>query len=74
MAHTCNPSYLEGRDQEDQGPRPAWANSSQDSISTNKKLSVVLCVMVCACHSRYVGNVNRAIMVQVSLGIKVRQY
>jgi hypothetical protein len=27
MAHTYNPSYSEGRDQEDVGLRPAWANS-----------------------------------------------
>jgi hypothetical protein len=26
VAHTCNPSYLEGRDQEDQGLKPALAN------------------------------------------------
>jgi hypothetical protein len=28
----CNPSYSGGRDQEDQGSRPAWTNSSQDPI------------------------------------------
>jgi hypothetical protein len=28
VAHTCNSSYLGGRDQEDHGTRPAWANSS----------------------------------------------
>jgi hypothetical protein len=27
-AHTYNPSYSEGRDQEDHGSRPAWADSS----------------------------------------------
>jgi hypothetical protein len=32
VAHTCNPSYLGGRDQEDQGSKPVWANSSQDPI------------------------------------------
>jgi hypothetical protein len=26
MAHTCNPSYLDGRDQQDHGLKPAWAN------------------------------------------------
>jgi hypothetical protein len=26
--HTCNPSYSGGRDQEDQGSKPAWVNSS----------------------------------------------
>jgi hypothetical protein len=33
VAHACNPSYSEGRDQEDRGSKPAWANSSQDPIS-----------------------------------------
>jgi hypothetical protein len=32
-AHTCNPSYLGGRDQKDQGSKPDQANSSQDPIS-----------------------------------------
>jgi hypothetical protein len=27
VAHTCNPSYSGGRDQEDRGSKPAWANS-----------------------------------------------
>jgi hypothetical protein len=31
VAHTCNPSYSGGRDQEDQGLRPAQANSSTRS-------------------------------------------
>jgi hypothetical protein len=31
MAHTCNPSYS-GRDQEDQGSKPAQANNSRDFI------------------------------------------
>jgi hypothetical protein len=33
VAHACNPSYSGGRDQEDQGLKPAQANSSQDPIS-----------------------------------------
>jgi hypothetical protein len=33
VAHTCNPSYSGGRDQEDHSLRPALANSSQDPIS-----------------------------------------
>jgi hypothetical protein len=37
VAHTCNPSYSGGRDQEDCDSKPAWANSSQDPIS--KKLT-----------------------------------
>jgi hypothetical protein len=36
MAYACNPSYSGGRDQEDYGLKPAWANSLQDPIS--KKL------------------------------------
>jgi hypothetical protein len=33
MAHTYNPSYSGGRDQEDCGLKPAWANSPWDPIS-----------------------------------------
>jgi hypothetical protein len=32
MPAICNPSYAGGRDQEDHGSKPAWANSSQDPI------------------------------------------
>jgi hypothetical protein len=35
VAHACNPSYSGGRDQEDGGLKPAWANSSRDPISKN---------------------------------------
>jgi hypothetical protein len=35
MAHTCNPSYLGCRDQEDHGLKPARAKSSKDPISKN---------------------------------------
>jgi hypothetical protein len=34
VAHTCNPSYSGGRDQEDHGSKPAWGNSSHDPVST----------------------------------------
>jgi hypothetical protein len=34
-AHTCNASYLRDKDQEDYGPRPAWAKSQQEPMSTN---------------------------------------
>jgi hypothetical protein len=27
VAHTCNPSYSGGREQEDRGSKPAWSNS-----------------------------------------------
>jgi hypothetical protein len=32
VANVCNLSYLGGRDQENHGLKPAWANSSQDPI------------------------------------------
>jgi hypothetical protein len=35
VAHACNPSYSEGRDQKDCGSKPAWSNSLQDPISKN---------------------------------------
>jgi hypothetical protein len=28
VAHACNTSYLGGRDQDDHGSKPAWANTS----------------------------------------------
>jgi hypothetical protein len=33
VAHTCNPSYSGGGDQEDQGSKPVQANSSRDPTS-----------------------------------------
>jgi hypothetical protein len=33
IAHACNPSYWGVRDQEDQGSKPAQANSLRDPIS-----------------------------------------
>jgi hypothetical protein len=33
--HTYNPSCSGGRDQEDRGSKPAWANSSRDPILKN---------------------------------------
>jgi hypothetical protein len=33
VAHTYNPSYSGGKDQEDRSLKPAQANSSQDPIS-----------------------------------------
>jgi hypothetical protein len=35
VAHTCNPSYSGGRDQEDCGLKSSWANSSRNPISKN---------------------------------------
>jgi hypothetical protein len=40
VTHACNPSYSGGRDQEDCGLKPAWANSLHEPISkkpTTKK-------------------------------------
>jgi hypothetical protein len=31
--HACTPSYSGGRDQENRGSQPSWANNSQDPIS-----------------------------------------
>jgi hypothetical protein len=33
VAHAYNPSYSGGRDQEDHGSKPIWANSSRDPTS-----------------------------------------
>jgi hypothetical protein len=41
VAHTCNPSYSGGRDQEDQGSKPALANSSQDLSSKKKPITKI---------------------------------
>jgi hypothetical protein len=35
VAHTCNPSYSGGRDQEDGGLKPVWTNSLRDPILKN---------------------------------------
>jgi hypothetical protein len=35
VAHTCQPCYLRGRDQEDLDSKPAQANSLRDPISKN---------------------------------------
>jgi hypothetical protein len=32
VTHACNPSYSGGRDEEDHGLKPVWANSLQDPI------------------------------------------
>jgi hypothetical protein len=37
VAHTCNPSYSGGRDQEDCGSKPAQANSLRDLRPNLKK-------------------------------------
>jgi hypothetical protein len=37
VAHSCNPRYSEGRDQEDHGLKPAMANTLRDPILEKKK-------------------------------------
>jgi hypothetical protein len=37
VAHTCNPGYSGGRDQEDHSLKLAWENSLQDPIQTQKQ-------------------------------------
>jgi hypothetical protein len=32
VAHACNPSYSEGKDQEDRSSKPAWVNTSSAPI------------------------------------------
>jgi hypothetical protein len=65
VAQASNPSYSEGRDGEHDSPKPAQAKSSQDPISTNKNMGMV----VHACHPNYTGSVNRGESWS-SLGIK----
>jgi hypothetical protein len=50
--------------------RSAWAKSSEDPLSTNKNLDIV----VHACHPSYAGSINRRIMVQAGQSIKARPY
>jgi hypothetical protein len=35
VAHTCNPRYSGGRDQENRSSKPARANSSEDPVLKN---------------------------------------
>jgi hypothetical protein len=39
MAHACNPSYSGGRDQEDRSSKPAWANSSRETLPQKKPIT-----------------------------------
>jgi hypothetical protein len=60
VAHTCNPSYSGGRDQEDHGSKTAQADSSQDLISKKpsqkkrrgreKKQTYRACMLSVSCH------------------------
>jgi hypothetical protein len=47
VAHLCSPSYLRGRDWENDSSMSAWARSYQDPVSTNN-----LDVVVHACESQ----------------------
>jgi hypothetical protein len=62
LVYAYNPRFWGGRDQFETS-----LGKKQDSISTNKKLGVV----VHACHPTYVANINRRISVQVSSGINM---
>jgi hypothetical protein len=67
VAHTCNPSYSGGKDQEDQGSRPAWAKSKIPY--QQKKLGMV----ACASYPSYVGSISR-IVAQTCPGKNVRPH
>jgi hypothetical protein len=41
VAHTCNPSYSRGRDQEHHGSKPAQANSFRDCIQKKPTTKIV---------------------------------
>jgi hypothetical protein len=43
VTHTYNPSYTGGRDQEDHGLKPPWANSLRDPISKIPNTKKVWC-------------------------------
>jgi hypothetical protein len=53
VAHSCNPSYSGGKDQEDCSSKPAQANGSQDPISkkTHHKKGLVEWLKVLALSS-----------------------
>jgi hypothetical protein len=54
VAHTCNPSYSGGRDQEDRGLKPVWVNSSTRPYlkkTLHKKIGLVEWVKVKALSS-----------------------
>jgi hypothetical protein len=54
VAHACNPSYSEGRDQEDCSSKPAQANTAPEILSQkalHKKLGLVEWIKVKALSS-----------------------
>jgi hypothetical protein len=54
VAHNCNPSYLEGRDQGNHGSRTAQEKSYQDPLISTSKVGVVMY----ACDPSYDGDLN----------------
>jgi hypothetical protein len=54
VAHSYNPSYLVGRDQEDCGSRSTWTESLGATTSINK-----LGIVAHTCDSSYVGGIGR---------------
>jgi hypothetical protein len=65
VGHTYNSSYSGDGDWEDLGLKAAKAKSSQDPISTNKKLSVLACFM---------GSINRKTAIQADPARNSRPY
>jgi hypothetical protein len=66
VTHTYNPCYSEGRDWEDNGSRPAQADSSKTPSQPikaghggSRKKKKKLAMMVHACHPSYTGSINR---------------
>jgi hypothetical protein len=66
VAHTCNPSYSGDLYRVDCSSRSAWAKSSQDPISINKKAGYSGLFL----NLRHMGSINRRIAIQTSPGIK----
>jgi hypothetical protein len=68
LAHTCNPSYSVGRDQEDHGSRPAKTKSGRPHLTQ------WLGMVMHTCDPSYVIGINRRIMIQASLEKNGRPY
>jgi hypothetical protein len=61
VAHACNPRYLGGRDQEDQGSRPLWALNKLEMVAQT-------------CDPRYMEDRGRGTWSQSIHGQKIRPY
>jgi hypothetical protein len=68
VAHAYNPTYSKGGHQEAHGPRLGMKECPQDPVSTNKMLGVVMST----CHPSYMRSVNKRIIVQACLNIKIK--